>query len=219
MATCRLIPMLYPVLLLQSLLCFCRWNSDDFLGAVTDAVVVIAGLVTVSEATSTPALLYGFLCFSIFFYDTKVSLQSLGFLWASARFHPYANLHNLSSILQSLLVSSAPIFSAAGAVIAGRIFLQSRANSHDELIPLLRSTKGYSRYSDKDGNCKGGAQDLLTGPESTSRQQLPLSGGACLPTGSPPFQAIFSTRLPKSPRTALAEKMPPLGLEDPGAFL
>merc|ERR1719401_1107547 len=127
----------------------------------------------------------------------------------------YSNPHGFGSILQAVLVSSAPIYSAAGAILACRICLQNR-NGCGELAPLLGPLTGYY---DKETHCQAAAQDLLCWPHAMPQQPPPLSGESSGQARSPPFRAIFSTQLPKSPRSALAEKTPPLGLEEPGAVL
>ena len=78
------------------------------LGLAKDGVVVVAGVMTVYEATPTPALLYAALCFSGFFYDAIVSMQWMGFMWVSTRMS-YANFNGIGLLLESLLVASAPI--------------------------------------------------------------------------------------------------------------
>jgi hypothetical protein len=215
MALFRSTLLLCPVIVLQFLVCVCRWHHADVLGMAKDSVVVIAGAVTVYEATPTPALLYAILCFSGFFYDAVVSMQWLGWIWMSTRIS-YANFKGVGALLELFLVASAPIVSAVGAVLAGRIYFLTRAGTRAELYPLAGETysKASQSYSAAPQQC-----GMLSWPAAPAPPPPPLSGGNAEPHRSPPFRGIFCTPLPKSPRSALAERTPHFNLEEPGAVL
>jgi len=213
--------LLCPVISLQFLVCICRWHHADVLGLAKDGVVVVAGVMTVYEATPTPALLYAALCFAGFFYDAIVSMQWMGFMWMSTRMS-YANFNGIGLLLESLLVASAPIVSVVGAVLAGRIYFLSRAVTRAELYPLLGSGPSLG----KDGHKLSSPPQQYFWPSAPAPPPPPLSGGVLEPTRSSPFRAIFGTPLPKSPRSALAERTPiftnetPIFIhEEPGAVL
>jgi hypothetical protein len=210
--------LLCPVIVLQFLLCLCRWHHADFLGLAKDGAEVIIGVVTVYEATPTPALLYAVLCFSGFFYDAVVSMQWL-VLWMNTRIG-YANFKGAGALLELTLVASAPIVSAVAAVLAGRIYFLSRAASRAELHPLVGSSTGetYGKQSQTYASA-GQYCGMLSWPSAPAPPAPPLCGGVAEPARSPPFRAIFGTPLPKSPRSALAERTPLFHHEEPGAVL
>lgn len=218
--------LLCPVIVLQFLVCICRHHHADVLGMAKDGVVIIAGIVTVYEATATPALLYAALCFSGIFYDAIISMQWLGWWWMTSRIS-YANLKGVAELLEVLLVAVAPIVSAVGAVLAGRIYFQSRAGSHAERHPLRSSATGECYSKDGQGGAAASAPphqcgttpgDFLAWPTAPA-MPLPLVQGGHDVTRSPPFRAIFGTPLLKSPRSALAERTPNFHLEEVGAVL
>jgi len=223
MALFRSTLLLCPVIFLQFLVCICRWHHADVLGLAKDGIVVVAGVMTVYEATPNPALLYASLCFAGFFYDAIVSMQWMGFMWMSTRMS-YANFKGIGFLLENILVASAPIVSAVGAVLAGRIYFLSRAATRAELHPLLGSGQ-----DGKDGQKLSSPPQqygMLSWPSAPAPPPPPLSGGFIESTRRLPFGAIFSTPLPKSPRSALAERTPiftnetPIFIhEEPGAVL
>lgn len=204
--------LLCPVIVLQFLVCICRWHHDDVLGMAKDGVVVIAGVVTIYEATPTPALLYAILCFSGFFYDAIVSMQWIMW-WMNTRIS-YANFKGIGALLEVFLVASAPIVSALGAVLAGRIYFLARSGLRSELHPLMGSGETH-----KESQAAPQQYGMLSWPSATAPPPPPLSGWNAEPHRSPPFRAIFGTPLPKSPRSALAERTPLFHHEEPGAVL
>jgi len=212
---------LYPVILLQFLVCVCRWHHSDVLGMAKDGVVVIAGVVTVYEATATPALLYAILCFSGFFYDGIVSFQWVEW-WLNTRIN-YAGFKGLGPLLELFLVAGAPLVSAIGAVLAGRIYFLARSASRAEMFPLVGPGVGesYSKASHASGSAALPPQQcgMLSWPTAPAQPRPPLSGVNAEPIRSPPFRAIFGTPLPKSPRSALAERAPLFCHDEPGAVL
>jgi len=195
--------LLCPVIFLQFLVCICRWHHADVIGLAKDGLVVVAGIITVYEATPTPALLYAALCFAGFFYDAIVSMQWMGFMWMSTRMS-YASLKGIGFLLENLLVASAPVVSAVGAVLAGRIYFLSRAATRAELHPLL----GSGDTLGKDGQKLSSPTQQYFWPSAPAPPPPPLSGCCIESIRRPPFGAIFGTPLPKSPRSALAERTP-----------
>jgi len=209
------------VIFLQFLVCACRWHHADLLGLAKDGVVVIAGVTTVYKGTPTIALLYSIMCFSGFFYDAVISMQ-WWMWWMSTRIS-YAGA-GIEALLELFLVGTAPLVSAVGAVLAGRIYFLSRAGSNGELHPLVGSATGacYGKDSHSHGHAASSPQEkgMLSLPAAVGPRVPPLSGADAKPMRSPPFRAIFGTPLPKSPRSALAERTPLFNnSEEPGAVL
>jgi len=208
---------LCPIIFLQFLLCACRWHHDDLLGLAKDGVVVTAGAVTVYKGNPTAALLYAFMCFSGFFYDALVSVQWWTW-WMNTRIS-YANIRGVGALLEIFLVASAPIVSAVGAVLAGRIYFLSKAGSHAELHPLVGSATGATYGKDSYGRSDAASSSGLSLPAALAPHPPPLSGCDAKPMRSPPFRAIFGTPLPVSTRAALAERTPDFNTEEVGAVL
>jgi len=208
---------LCPVIFLQFLALLCRWHHADVLGLAKDGVVVVAGVVTVYEASASPALLYAILCFSGFFYDAVVSLQWMGFLMNTRI--GYANFKGVGAILELVLVASAPIVSAVGAVLAGRIYFLARA-TRAELHPFAGCAHEKGAACTKDSAAPQSVPEqcgMMSWPTAPTQPAPPLS--IAEPSRSPPFRAIFGTPLPKSPRQALAERAPVFFPEEIGSVL
>lgn len=208
---------LCPVIFLQFLVCAVRWHYDDLLGLAKDGVVVTAGAITFCKGNPTAALLYAFMCFSGFFYDSLVSMQWWVW-WMNARIS-YANVKHAGTLLELFLVASSPIVSAVGAVLGGRIYFLSRAGSHSELHPLVGSATGTTYGKESYGHSDAASSSGLSLPAALAPHPPPLSGCDAKPMRSPPFRAIFGTPLPVSTRAALAERTPCFNTEEVGAVL
>jgi len=191
---------------------------------------VTAGAVTVYKGNPTAALLYAVMCFSGFFYDSLVSMQwwvwwmnsVVTFTGVQAQhwsWISYANARHAGTLLELLLVASAPIVSAVGAVLAGRIYFQSRAGSHSELYPLVGSATGATYGKDSHGCSDAASSSGLSLPAALAPHPPPLSGCVAKPIRSPPFRAIFGSLLPVSTRAALAERTPCFNTEEVDAVL
>merc|ERR1719491_2791969 len=131
----------------------------------------------------------------------------------------YANISGVGALLEIFLVASAPIVSAVGAVLAGRIYFLSKAGSHAELHPLVGSATGATYGKESHGYSDAASSSGLSLPAALAPHPPPLSGCDAKPVRSPPFRAIFGTPLPVSTRAALAERTPDFNTEEVGAVL
>lgn len=131
-------------------------------------------------------------------------MQWLGVLWMSSRIS-YANFKGIGALAELSLVAIAPLVSAVGAVLAGRIYFLARAGNSAERQHLTAKS-GTCCYGEDGGPAASQQCENFSWPADTAPRLPPLSGGDAEVTRSPPFRAIFGTPLPKSPRSALAEK-------------
>jgi len=167
------------VIVAQVLICACRFVCGDLFGGLQDGVAAIIGLAAVHELTALPAVLYGLACTLGFVYDASTSFSKLVH---SKLADAGVSKSTFAAVLQVAPVL-ALVLSAAGALLAIRLYRHVAGSEAGEFVPLTATTPGSAPF--------------WPSPPSPPPPPLCCKKASRHQERQAPFQAIFGAPLPR----------------------